>query len=113
MEIMTISIDKVIKVEERKRTVTATMDTSTYGGRAKGEVYSFLKDLWRALQVCGYFWKSSDLTGKMRFASKPCQMTSGTDRNMKRKSATLQMRELRQSLTVASISVRSTIWLSR
>lgn len=64
MEIMTISIDKVIKVEERKRTVTVTMDTSTYGGRAEGEVYSFLKDLWPALQACGYFLETQCLDRK-------------------------------------------------
>lgn len=64
MEIMTISIDKILNVEERKRTVTVTMDTSTYGGRVNGEVHSFLKDLWPALQACGYFLETQSLDRK-------------------------------------------------
>lgn len=50
MDIIPICIDRIIKVEEHKRTVTVTMDTQTYGGRYKGEVHTFLKDRWSEIQ---------------------------------------------------------------
>lgn len=61
MEIMTICIDRVIKIEEHKRTVTVTMDTQTYGGRAKGEVYTFLKDRWPEIQERKHFEETQPL----------------------------------------------------
>lgn len=62
MEIMTISIDRVIKVEEHKRTVTVTMDTQSYGGREKGEVHSFLKDKWPEIQKRRHFKETQSLS---------------------------------------------------
>ncbi len=50
MEIMDICIDKIIKVEERRRVVVVTMDTSTYGGHVKGEVYGFFKEKWPEIE---------------------------------------------------------------
>lgn len=61
MEIMTVCIDRIIKVEEHKRTVTVTMDTQTYGGRAKGEVYTFLKDRWPEIQERKHFEETQPL----------------------------------------------------
>lgn len=61
MEIMTVCIDKIIKVEEHKRTVTVTMDTQTYGGRTKGEVHAFLKDRWPEIQQRKHFEETQSL----------------------------------------------------
>lgn len=50
MDIIPVCIDRIIKVEEHKRTVTVTMDTQTYGGRTKGAVHTFLKSRWPEIQ---------------------------------------------------------------
>ena len=61
MEIMTIRIERVIKVEEHRRTVTVTMDTETYAGHAKGEVHAFLKDKWPEIQKRCHFEETQSL----------------------------------------------------
>ena len=58
---MTVCIDKIIKVEEHKRTVTVTMDTQTYGGRIKGDVHTFLKDRWPEIQKRKHFEETQSL----------------------------------------------------
>lgn len=48
MDIIPVCIDRIIKIEEHKRTVT--MDTQTYGCRTKGAVHTFRKDRWPDIQ---------------------------------------------------------------
>jgi len=69
MEIMTICIDRIIGVEEHKRTVTVTMDTQTYAGRVKGEAHTFVKDDWPKIRqrMCFEETQSLDRRSAERF----------------------------------------------
>ena len=51
MEVFSIGIDKIQEVEEGKRVVFATIDTSFYDGKHKGVQCAFLKSRWDRIKA--------------------------------------------------------------